>query len=144
MSDVKQDLPGDASRRDFLRLGGMAAVALSVPELHAEATKPHAGTMIGMPFTAGNPRIGIIGTGGRGTSLLENLLAADAQIHALCDVVREKAEHAQGLVTKVGQKAPELYTDGDHAFEALVARDDLDLQNYLRREGWLKDDQMRP
>jgi hypothetical protein len=127
MSDVKQDLPGDASRRDFLRLGGMAAVALSVPELHAEAAKPHTGTMIGVPFTAGNPRIGIIGTGGRGTSLLENLLAADAQIHALCDVVREKAEHAQGLVTKAGQKAPELYTNGDHAFEALVARDDLDL-----------------
>src|ERR1019366_5906456 len=26
-----------------------------------------------------------------------------------------------------GQKPPELYTTGDHAFESLVARDDLDL-----------------
>ena len=108
-------------------MGGMAAAALSVSDLYAEAPKTHAKTMIGVPFEARNPRIGIIGVGGRGTSLLENLLAADAQIHAICDIVREKAEHAQGMVTKAGQSAPELYTDGDHAFESLVARDDLDL-----------------
>jgi len=42
-------------------------------------------------------------------------------------VVREKAEHAQSLVVKAGQNSPELYTSGDHAFESLVARDDLDL-----------------
>jgi hypothetical protein len=30
-------------------------------------------------------------------------------------------------VVKAGQKAPVLYTKGDHAFESLVARDDLDL-----------------
>ena len=41
--------------------------------------------------------------------------------------VREKAEHAQSMVVKAGQSSPELYTNGDHAFEALVARDDLDL-----------------
>ena len=49
------------------------------------------------------------------------------KILALCDIVPEKAEHAQSLVVKSGQKAPELYTKGDHAFESLVARDDLDL-----------------
>jgi hypothetical protein len=83
--------------------------------------------MIGVPFAAGNPRIGIIGTGGRGTSLLQNLLAADARVLALCDIVREKAEHAQSLVMEAGQASPELYTAGDHAFESLVERDDLDL-----------------
>jgi hypothetical protein len=84
--------------------------------------------MIGVPFEAvKEPRIGLIGTGGRGTSLLQNLLAADVKVVALCDVVREKAEHAQGMVTQAGQPKPELYTDGDHAFEKLVARDDVDL-----------------
>ncbi len=127
MSDPMHDLLNDLSRRDFLRLGSLTAVAAGIPELHAEEAKPHAATMIGVPFQPCAPRIGIIGTGGRGTSLLTNLLAADAKILALCDVVREKAEHAQSLVVKAGQNSPELYTSGDHAFESLVARDDLDL-----------------
>ena len=131
MSEVKPGLSDaleDLSRREFLRLGGIAAVGVGVAQLQAGAVKPHAGSMIGVPFEAAkDPRIGIIGTGGRGTSLLENLLAADVKIHALCDIVREKAEHAQSLVVKAGQSAPELYTNADHAFEALVARDDLDL-----------------
>ncbi len=117
----------DLSRRDFLRLGSVTAVGISLPQLHAEAPSPHATSMIGVPFTPVEPRIGIIGTGGRGTSLLRNLLAADVKVHALCDIVRSKAEHAQSLVVAAGQKAPELYTSGDRAFESLVARDDLDL-----------------
>ncbi len=83
-----------------------------MPELYADEAKPAAETMMGVPFTAVTPKIGIIGTGGRGTSLLENLLAADVKVHALCDVVQEKAEHAQSLVTKAGQPSPELYTKG--------------------------------
>ena len=116
------------SRREFLRLGGVTEVGLSTASMYSEAPKTSAASMIGVPFAAvKEPRIGLIGTGGRGTSLLENLLAADVKVVALCDVVREKAEHAQAMVTKAGQPAPELYTDGDHAFEKLVARDDVDL-----------------
>jgi hypothetical protein len=129
MNNQTPDSLNDLSRRDFLRIGSLTAVGVSIPELHAEAAKPLAASMIDVPFAplASAPRIGIIGTGGRGTSLLGNLLATDARILALCDVVREKAEHAQSLVVKAGQASPELYTDGDHAFESLVAREDLDL-----------------
>jgi hypothetical protein len=127
MNDKMSSLLHDLSRRDFLRLGGITAVGMSIPEVRAEATETHAATVIGMTFAPVNPRIGIIGLGGRGTSLLGDLLAADARVLALCDVVREKAEHAQSLVVKAGQNSPELYTTGDHAFESLVARDDLDL-----------------
>ena len=63
----------------------------------------------------------MIGTGGRGTSLLGNLLAADAQVVALCDIVPEKAEHAASLVVAAGQKKPALYTHGPHDFRKLVA-----------------------
>ena len=59
--------------------------------------------------------------------MLENLLAADIRILALCDIVGEKAEHARSLVEKAGRNPPEVYTNGDHAFESLVTRDDLDL-----------------
>ncbi len=117
----------DVSRRDFLRIGGIGAVGLSLSPLDAQTATPQAATMIGVPFAPSKARIGIIGTGGRGTSLLENLLAADAPVLALCDVVREKAEHAQSLVVKAGQPSPQLYTAGDHDFQNLVARDDLDL-----------------
>jgi hypothetical protein len=127
MNNQISDSINDLSRRDFLRLGGITAVGASIPQLHAEASNPPVASVIGMPFTAVTPKIGIIGNGGRGTSLLENLLAADVKINALCDVVKEKAEHAQSVVVKAGQASPELYTEGDHAFESLVARDDLDL-----------------
>ena len=109
----------DASRREFL--SGVVGVAAAAPALGGN--RP----VMNMPFDPVNPRVGLIGTGGRGTSLLGNLLAADVTVNALCDVVKDKAVHAQGLVEKAGQKAPELYTENDHAFEKLVARDDLDL-----------------
>jgi len=125
MSDKISETIEELSRRNFLRLGSMTAVGVSLA-LHAEAATSHA-TMMEVPFTAATPKVGIIGTGGRGTSLLENLLAADIQVLALCDIVREKAEHAQSMVVKAGQKSPELYTNSDHAFESLVARDDLNL-----------------
>jgi hypothetical protein len=125
MKEEAIEAPEDLSRRDFLRLGSLTAVGLSVPSLHAEPESTQ--TVIDMPFAPATPAIGIIGTGGRGTSLLENLLAADVKVLALCDIVREKAEHAQSMVVKSGQKAPELYTEGDHAFESLVARDDLNM-----------------
>lgn len=119
--------PDDLSRRNFLKLGTITAVGVTLPQLQAEAPKTSVSSVIGMRFSPVNPKIGIIGVGGRGTSLLANLLAADAQILALCDIVQVKANHAQSMVVKAGQKSPELYTKGDHAFESLVARDDLDL-----------------
>ncbi|HVJ07810.1 MAG TPA: Gfo/Idh/MocA family oxidoreductase [Acidisarcina sp.] len=101
-----------------------ASAATSHP---ASKSAPGSKSVIDMPFTAANPRVGFIGTGNRGTSLLKDFLAADAQIVAICDVVAEKAQNAQSLVEKAGQKSPSLYTDGDLAFEKLAAREDLDL-----------------
>jgi predicted dehydrogenase len=106
-----------------------AATAVSagvVPSTQAgTAVTPR--TMIAVPFEKREPRIAIIGTGGRGTSLLSNLLAADARIICLCDIVNDKAEHAAGLVVAAGQAKPELYTDGPHAFENMLQRQDIDL-----------------
>lgn len=112
----------DSSRRRFLQI-----TAASMTTAAALNPQPNVPSVIHMPFQAVNPRIGVIGLGGRGTVLLQNFLAADVQVNALCDIVREKAESAQALVEQAGQKRPTLYTDGDRAFTALVARDDLDL-----------------
>lgn len=115
-------MPGsNSSRREFLQA---AAAVAATSQVTAAAS---ASTMMNVPFEAANPRLGIIGTGGRGTNLLENFLAADAKVNALCDIVVEKAQKAQAMVEQAGQKTPALYTQGDHAFEQLVARGDLDL-----------------
>ncbi len=116
----------ESSRRGFLQLGGAAALTSALATAQGTDQKA-AATVINMPFAGTNPRMGLIGTGGRGTGLLKNFLGADTEVRALCDTVPEKAQAAQALVTQAGQKAPELYTKGDHAFEQLVARDDLDL-----------------
>ena len=118
------------TRRRFMEVGAIGAVgAVATPRAAgAEASAASAsGAMIDVPFAKREPRIAMIGTGGRGTSLLGNLLAADGQVVALCDVVQAKAEHAAGLVVAAGQKAPQLYTQGPHAFETMLGRPDIDL-----------------
>ncbi len=135
MPDQSPEFSSHPSRRDFLKLGTASALGAGLSSLHAEpppaagssAADSSAATVIGMRFEPAEARIGLIGTGGRGTSLLGNLLGADAKVLALCDVVAEKAQHAQSLVTKAGQPAPELYTRGDHDFERLAARDDINI-----------------
>lgn len=116
---------GRWSRRKFMQVSAAAAVSASIAPSAPAAAR--AGTMVGVPFEKRNPRIAIIGTGGRGTSLLGNLLAADGQVVAICEVVQAKADHAAGLVVAAGQKHPELYTDGPHAFEKMLQRNDVDL-----------------
>ncbi len=130
-SDDATSARGPLSRRSFLQAGAASAIALGLSPSKAtgdtSAVLTQARTMMGAAFEAKEPRLGIIGVGGRGTSLLEDLLAANAQVRAICDVVPEKAKHAQQLVEKSGQHAAEIYTEGDHAYEKLVARDDLDI-----------------
>jgi hypothetical protein len=115
------------TRRKLLQVGAVGAAALNAIDLAHAAEAAARSTMIGIAFEKREPRVAIIGTGGRGTSLLGNLLAADAQIVALCDIVPEKAEHAAGMVVAAGQKKPALYTKGPHHYEELCVRNDVDL-----------------
>jgi predicted dehydrogenase len=124
---MDEQILGSWTRRRFVQSAAASAVNARV-SLIAEAQGPTVHrTMIDVPFEKRNPRIAIIGTGGRGTSLLRNLIAADGLVVALCDVVKEKAEHAASLVVAAGQPNPKLYTDGAHAFEAMLATKDIDL-----------------
>jgi hypothetical protein len=118
-------------------MGAASALAASIdPTLQAVAAPTGKATMAGVGFEKRNPRIAMIGIGGRGTSLLKNLLAADAQIVALCDVVQEKAENGAGLVEKDGQKRPQLYTSGPHDFENMLKRSDIDFVIAATPWGW--------
>jgi predicted dehydrogenase len=112
------------TRRRFLQLGAATAVATqALAMVPAAATHP---TMADVPYRKREPKLGIIGTGGRGTSLLTNLVAADARVVAICDVVEAKAKAAQAIVVKAGQPSPEVYTGDPHIYQRLLQRDDID------------------
>jgi Glycosyl hydrolase 109, C-terminal domain/Oxidoreductase family, NAD-binding Rossmann fold len=85
-------------------------------------------SVIGMKFEARDiVRVGIIGTGRRGTGMLSNFLALPhVQVNALCDSVKDHATNAQQIAEKASGKRPEIYTNGEHDFENLCKRDDLD------------------
>lgn len=118
---------GSWTRRRFVQMGTAIAVSASVSDLAFAEESAGARTMIDVPFEKRNPRVAMIGIGGRGTSLLRNLIAADAQVVGLCDIVKEKAEHGAAMVAASGQKKPEVYTKGPHDFETMLGRKDIDL-----------------
>src|SRR6266508_516687 len=121
------------SRRELLQVAGAATAALGLPRLGLGAQAPapplSTQTMMGVPFEARDiVRVGLVGCGRRGLSHLGDLVGIEKlEIKAVCDVVPEQVAKAQALIEKAGQRRPEGYAKGDHHFEELVRRDDLDL-----------------
>ena len=121
------------TRRDLLKSAGLAGAAIIWPDA-ADAATPQGPavasrrSMIGVPFERHDTvRVAIVGTGLRGSSVLGEFLSLDnVRVTALCDIVPEKAQRNAKMVTDTGQPAPALYTGGEHDFEQLVARDDID------------------
>ena len=111
------------SRKEFLKTGPAAAAALSLgtasilsrPALGAEGT---AGKKI---------RLGLVGTGNRGRSLLSTLLAMpDLEFPALCDVDPQHLALASDMLTEKGYPKPQAYTAGPEDYRRLMRREDLD------------------
>src|SRR5215467_1991434 len=98
------------SRRDLLKAAGLAGVGLTASRV-IDANENGVGfeppernskqaTMIGVRFEPRDVvRLGIVGVGLRGTSVLNEFLAIDkVQINAVCDVVKDKCIRAADLV----------------------------------------------
>jgi len=119
------------SRRDFLGTTAAAAAAASLlpgapPSFEAVGRE----RMIGVPFERHERvRIGMIGIGGRGQSLLHDLLAIDdVMITALCDLVPSHAAKGVAMVREAGQaEAPAVLDGTETIWEQMVARDDIDI-----------------
>ena len=113
-----------------LRALGLPPVAEAAPARAQASTPAAAGeSMIGVPFEPrAVVRVGLIGHGGRGESLLHDLLGIPGvTVNAVCDLVKDRVESAQAKVEKAGQKRPAGYSAGERDFENLVKRDDLDV-----------------
>ncbi|MER7759723.1 Gfo/Idh/MocA family oxidoreductase [Streptomyces sp. NPDC097619] len=108
----------------------VAAAGPAVRSGAAAVVPPRQGaTMAGVPFERrSSVRVGIIGLGNRGAALLPLFLALPGvQVVAVCDPVKAKAEKAVRACVKAGRAAPAVYTAGEHDYEKLCARADLDL-----------------
>lgn len=72
-------------------------------------------------------RLGIVGTGNRGTALLGMALRAPGvEITALCDTDAANLERAEARAVKAGRAKPALYTGSPEAYKRLMERKDLD------------------
>jgi predicted dehydrogenase len=86
--------------------------------------------MAGVPFEPRQVvRVGIVGTGLRGKSMLNEWLAVEGvRITALCDIVPDKVEQARQIMRRAGHdNEPAVFTAGERDFEQLCRRDDVDL-----------------
>ena len=105
------------TRRSFIKTGTIATMGISLlPESmneFMEADKP--------------VRIAVIGTGGRGTSHVSNLLAmAGTEIVAVCDLFESKAANAADLCQKAGKDRPRIYCKDENTWKELLDKEKLD------------------
>src|ERR1039457_5225900 len=117
----------NSSRRDLLKLVGLASLGASLGRAQTSGGK----SVADMPFQPKETiRIGVIGTGDRGNSLVDNFSEVPGvRITALCDTVKDKVLKTQTKLDKAGKASQPiaLFHSDDHAFEGLLKRDDIDL-----------------
>jgi len=117
----------NSSRRDLLKLAGLASLGASL----SRSQTPGGKSVADMPFKPQETiRLGVIGTGGRGNSLVDNFSAVPGvRITALCDTVKDKVLKTQARLDKAGKASQPiaLFHSDDHAFEGLLKREDIDL-----------------
>jgi hypothetical protein len=121
------DIPSLPSRRTILRAATLASFSSGLNDL---AAQPHAASSVAaMKFEARETaRLGFVGLGGRGKSLLTHFLSIPGvRVTALCDVVKDRVLEAQGLVTQASQPTAASYHSDEGAFQSLARRDDIDL-----------------
>jgi len=107
-------------RREFLRGGaaGMfAAAALGSGTADLSAQEQEVRPV----------NLAVIGTGGRGTSLLKRMLnIPGVRISALCDIKEQNLNRAIRIVKKRIDMTPEGYAQGPYDYRRMLERDDLE------------------
>jgi len=105
------------SRRDFIKTGSIAAAGMTLGTDKVKAEKQPEQSV----------KVGVIGTGNRGTSHVTNLLTIDGvEIVAVCDLFEEKAKNAAGICQKNGRKPPAVYFGNKSTYKTMLEKEDLD------------------
>ena len=107
------------TRRDFIKANAAATLGL--------AAKARGFRLDNTRQPDQSIRVGVIGTGNRGRSLLGLLLKLEGvKVPALCDIQTPHLELAQDMVVKAGQTKPEGYGEDEYHYRKMLERDDLD------------------
>jgi hypothetical protein len=135
------------TRRSFLKAGALGAASLGFADLLFSGKPGTLGDILvklsETPERTGNSviglrtpplpqvRVAVIGLGNRGADHVElvNALCPDkAMLVAICDIRKEKADEALGIINKTrsGQK-PVIYAGNADSWKELLDRDDIDL-----------------
>ena len=111
-------MPNNINRRSFLEKSAAGAAALSILSSNLFANEANNEKPI---------RVGIVGTGRRGPSLMRTMLnIPDIQVTALCDINYENLQNAQKILVDNERPRADEYFENEHSFEKLMQRDDLD------------------
>jgi predicted dehydrogenase len=103
-------------RRSVLKALGVAGSIFGLRE----------GSVAGPPASK-EIRLGIIGTGVRGLYLAERAIHHPGiRVTAVCDIVEERARHAQDIVEKAKGYRPASYTGGPQDYRRLLEQNDVD------------------
>jgi len=120
-------------RRTFLkRLSAVAATATLTPATgatEADRSPPtSATTMIDhVAERLERLRVGLVGTGERGSVLLRLLLQIpDVDVLAICDVDPVSLDDARARIRESGRKGIDIYSGDDYAYRDMLDRADLD------------------
>ena len=102
------------SRRNFVKNSAVTALGLSVLPAAIQAKDNE----------KKNVKIGIIGTGNRGTSLLTSLLKIEGtDIVAVCDLFQSRADKAADLCVKAGKKRPKVYCKDETTYTEMLDKE---------------------
>lgn len=115
-------------RRELLRLGAAGAGFAAISRLGLRDLRGGGPWRLPVADPIDNVRIGFVGIGLQGSGHVQSLLRIEGcTIQAVCDIVPEKVEAAQGWVEEAGFPRPRGYSRGERDFERLCAEEDLDL-----------------
>src|SRR6266567_199835 len=96
----------DSSRRDLLRFASLASLGMGLAQAAPEQDQSAGHSVAGMEFEKKDTvRLGLIGVGGRGNSLVDNFSAMpEVEVTALCDTVKDKVLKAQAKLERKGKQ----------------------------------------
>ncbi|MGS0696668.1 Gfo/Idh/MocA family protein [Shewanella sp. 0m-4] len=123
------------NRRLFLKTAGFTAAGLITSQLplssaHAVQKKPaNAQSIMGLVVPKMDTvRVGFIGVGQRGSGHVKHFCHIDGvEIKAICDIDQQVLDKSIAFIDAQGLPKPAQYTGSEHAYKALLSRDDIDI-----------------
>ena len=130
MNNGSNDIVNKYNRRDFFKLTAASGLGVALGGLNlpgcALIPRSDTGPVKSPPLK--NIRVGFVGVGGRGTSLLKWSSAIEGvKIRAVCDILEDRVARAQRLTEEAGQEKPTGYSRGETDFKRLCQQEDLDM-----------------